>query len=78
MKFLYYSNVAILSFSLTVLGGILRMFAVHPSILYTGLLVAFTILILGLLPYRIRSRNPFTTEFLAIFAALTLGSITWF
>jgi hypothetical protein len=54
------------------------MFAVHPSILYTGLLVAFTILILGLLPYRIRSRNPFTTEFLAIFAALTLGSITWF
>jgi len=78
MKFLYYSNVAILSFSVTVLGGIIRHYSTVPGIFYAGLTLAFLILALGILPYRIRIKNPLVPEFLTIFASTILGVILWF
>ena len=78
MKTLYYTNIAILSFALTLLGGLLRMFAVHPSILYCGLICCFVILFLGIFPYRVRTKNPFLCEFVTIFFAVVLGVVTWF
>lgn len=78
MKFLYYSNVAILSFSLTVLGGIIRYYSTVPGLFYAGLALAFLILTLGILPYRIRIKNPLLPEFLVLFCSLILGVGLWF
>ena len=78
MKFFYYSNVAILSFSLTVLGGVIRHYSTVPGIFYAGLTLAFLVLILGVLPYRIRVKNPYLSEFLVVFCSLILGVGLWF
>lgn len=78
MKPLYYANLGILSFTLTVLGGELRHFSTVPALFYTGFSLIFLILIAGILPYRVRVKNPFTLEFLIILTSLILGVILWF
>ncbi len=77
MRFLYFVNVALLSFALTVLAGTLRVFSSYPEVFYAGLGMLFVILIIGILPYRVRARNPVFFEFLTIFAASIMGVLLW-
>ena len=78
MRFLQRTNTALLSFSLAVLGGELRHFSPYPSLFYTGLAITFIVLVMGVLPYRVRVKNPLALEFLIIFCSLILGCILWF
>lgn len=78
MKTLYFANVAILTFSLAVLGGVIRHYSSVPGIFYAGLALAFLVLVLGIFPYRIRIKNPCLSEFLVVFCSLILGVGLWF
>ena len=78
MKTLYFCNIAILTFSLAVLGGEVRHYSTVPGIFYAGLTLTFLILTLGIFPYRIRIKNPYLFEFLVVFCSLILGVGLWF
>lgn len=78
MRFLYFCNIAICAFALSCLGEVLRGFVLYPSLIYGSLAVTFIVLIAGIAPYRVRSRNPLALEFLVILFSLILGGILWF
>ena len=78
MNFLYFVNVAILTFNIVVIAGVIKRFSQYPYFFNVGLAAVFIILILGLAPYRIRVKNPLAWEFLVIFVSSIMGVVLWF
>lgn len=78
MKFLYYTNIGVLSYSFVVFSGTIKNYSYHPSAFYFSLVFLFLVLLAGLIPYKIRGKNPYVVEFGIILFAIILGVFSWF